>query len=62
MDGFCERENPNLKWMMTGGTPMTQETIIESPETMYDPERPLKGIFRLTRQNLGTIGFSHLFP
>ena len=19
-------ENPNLKWMMTGGTPMTQET------------------------------------
>ena len=19
LDGFCERENPNLKWMMTGG-------------------------------------------
>ena len=23
------RENPNLKWMMTGGTPMTQETPLD---------------------------------
>ena len=23
LDDFCERETPNLKWMMTGGTPMT---------------------------------------
>ena len=23
---FCERENPTSKWMMTGGSPMTQET------------------------------------
>ena len=25
MVGFCERENPTNKGMMTGGTPMTQE-------------------------------------
>ena len=25
-DGWFIVENPNLKWMMTGGTPMTQET------------------------------------
>ena len=24
LDGFCVRENPHLKWMMTGGTPMTK--------------------------------------
>ena len=24
------RENPNLTWMMTGGTPMTQETTKSS--------------------------------
>ena len=22
----CLKENPNLEWMMTGGTPMTMET------------------------------------
>ena len=22
LDGFGEQENPNLKWMMTGGTPI----------------------------------------
>ena len=26
--GWLIKENPNLKWMMTGGTPMTQETSI----------------------------------
>ena len=26
LEGFCEWENPNLKWMMNGGTPMTQDT------------------------------------
>ena len=26
MDGFGERENPHLKWMMTGGTSMTKRT------------------------------------
>ena len=24
--GFCERENPNRKWMMTGGSPRQKET------------------------------------
>ena len=23
MDGFCERENPSRKWMMTGGSPVS---------------------------------------
>ena len=29
-NGLLIRENPNLKWMMTGGTPMTWETSIWS--------------------------------
>ena len=27
-------ENPNLKWMMTGGTPMTQETPISGIDSL----------------------------
>ena len=27
-NGWFIRENPNLKWMMTGGTPLFQETSI----------------------------------
>ena len=30
LDGFCERENPNYKWMMTGGTP-----ILGTPHVVY---------------------------
>ena len=29
---FCGWENPNLKWMMTGGIPMTQEPLISIPD------------------------------
>ena len=30
------RENPNLKWMMTGGTPMTSETSNSSQSAFDD--------------------------
>ena len=34
-DGWFIVENPNLKWMMTGGTPMTQETSILDESTAW---------------------------
>ena len=41
-NGWFIRENPNLKWMRTGGTPMTQETSTYGGITMIQQWNPHK--------------------
>ena len=45
------RENPFVKWMMTGGTPMTQDTSISVVGDI--PQPPLEGASNMPRNPLG---------